>query len=95
MTNIDAFMSATNAGRNRMLREESRATTYIVHYRLDDRAGTPGRCRTDYHLDKGETFYAGPGRAVVRSCIADVAVDATFTGKNARLLHSLSLGEKN
>jgi hypothetical protein len=41
---------------------------YLVHYRLDDVKGTPGTCRTDYKLEKGEVLYVQNGRATVRSC---------------------------
>lgn len=62
---------------------------YVLHYRLEDRAQTPGRCRTDHYVARGEVFYAAEGRAIVRSCIAQRAVDDTYR-RNARLLNSLA-----
>jgi hypothetical protein len=65
-------------------------TTFTVFYTLDDVRGSGGRCQTDYRVEKGETIYSKHGRATVRSCITNRAVDATFMGKNARLLSSLA-----
>jgi hypothetical protein len=52
---------------------------YLVHYRLDDVKGTPGTCRTDYKLEKGEVLYTRDGRATVRSCCFVVEVAALRT----------------
>lgn len=63
---------------------------YVVHYWLDNVTRTPGRCRTDHPLKAGDIMYTQHGRATVRSCRPDQSTDATFTGKNARVLKSLA-----
>lgn len=57
---------------------------------MDDVLATPGRCRTDHWLAKGETIYVRDGRAIVRSCRTDRAVDDTYR-RNARALRILNL----
>lgn len=64
---------------------------YVVHYWLDDgrgKHGTPGHCRTDHRLAIGETFYAGPGRASVRSChqVTEAPPRVYLQGGNYRIL---------
>lgn len=65
------------------------ATTYTVHYRYDDRHGTPGQWQTDHPYERGDVIYPKNGRAFVRSCITNRAVDDTYR-RNARTLHALS-----
>lgn len=53
---------------------------YLVHFWLDDRLQTPGRCWTDHPYQRGDLIYAGAGRAVVRSCAAVTPVAELRTG---------------
>lgn len=41
---------------------------YVVHYRLDNVARTPGHCRTDHELERGDFIDVRDERAVVVSC---------------------------
>lgn len=43
---------------------------YVVHYEIDNRARTPGRCRTDHPLERGDFIDVRDQRAVVVSCHA-------------------------
>jgi len=57
---------------------------YVVHYRLDDLKGTPGQCRTDHKLEKGDVLYTRDGRATVRSCRWVRAVAALRTANQGQ-----------
>ena len=41
---------------------------FVIHYWLDNRNRTPGRCKTDHQLQAGDVIYTAQGRATVRSC---------------------------
>jgi hypothetical protein len=67
---------------------------YVIHYRLDDKRQTPGRCKADYALTPGDLIYAKEGRAIVRSCRLEQSRDATFQ-RNARALGALTTHSEN
>jgi hypothetical protein len=63
------------------------AQLFVVHYWLDDAAGTPGSCKTDYRVEKGETIYVKEGRAEVRSCmqVTEARARVYLQGSNYRI----------
>lgn len=65
--------------------------TYVVHYRLDDVRGTPGRCKTDHALVSGDVIYAGQGRAIVRSCREDRATAQPLPARTQAALARLTI----
>lgn len=54
---------------------------FVVHYWLDDKYRTHGKCTTDHRLDPGDVMYTQYGRATVRSCfhVTEVAPRAATT----------------
>jgi len=43
---------------------------FVIHYRLDNVARTPGRCGSDHEIERGDVIDVRDERAVVVSCLA-------------------------